>query len=116
MYRLKARREYLPFSHAEEQLAEARNYWICTARPDGRPHSIPVWGFWIDRAPYLGTARASRKARNLAHNPAPCWPGLKKTSPTTPLVGGSIFQIRNRAQMQGLVFGFLGPPRARSPP
>ena len=39
-------------------------------RPDGRPHSIPVWGFWVDGALFFGTARASRKARNLAQNPA----------------------------------------------
>jgi nitroimidazol reductase NimA-like FMN-containing flavoprotein (pyridoxamine 5'-phosphate oxidase superfamily) len=70
MYGLKPRKEFLPFSHAEERLAKARNYWICTTRPDGRPHSIPVWGFWIDGSFYFGTGRASRKARNLSHNPA----------------------------------------------
>jgi len=69
-YGLKPRKEYLPFRHAEERLAKSRNYWACTARPDGRPHSIPVWGFWIDGALYFGTARASRKARNLAQNAA----------------------------------------------
>lgn len=70
MYGLKERREWLPFSHAEDRLTKSRNYWICTARPDGRPHSIPVWGLWIDGALYFGTARTSRKARNLAHNAA----------------------------------------------
>jgi general stress protein 26 len=70
MYGLKPRKQYLPFSHAEERLSKSRNYWICTARPDGRPHSIPVWGFWLDGGFYFGTARASRKARNLAHNAA----------------------------------------------
>ncbi|HEY3617463.1 MAG TPA: pyridoxamine 5'-phosphate oxidase family protein, partial [Candidatus Sulfotelmatobacter sp.] len=70
MYGLKPRNQYLPFSHAEERLSKSRNYWICTARPDGRPHSIPVWGFWLDGAFYFGTARSSRKARNLAHNAA----------------------------------------------
>jgi hypothetical protein len=69
-YGLKARKQYLPFSHAEQRLTKSRNYWICTARPDGRPHSIPVWGFWIDGALYFGTGRSSRKARNLAHNAA----------------------------------------------
>jgi nitroimidazol reductase NimA-like FMN-containing flavoprotein (pyridoxamine 5'-phosphate oxidase superfamily) len=69
-YGLKAREKYLPFSHAETRLAKSRSYWICTARPDGRPHSIPVWGFWIDGALYFGTARDSRKSRNLSHNPA----------------------------------------------
>ena len=70
LYGLKPRKQYPPFSHAEKRLAESRNYWICTARPDGRPHSIPVWGFWIEGALYFGTARSSRKARNLAHNGA----------------------------------------------
>jgi pyridoxine/pyridoxamine 5'-phosphate oxidase len=70
MYGLKKNKNYLPWSHAEERLTKSRNYWICTARPDGRPHSIPVWGLWLDGALYFGTARASRKGRNLAHNPA----------------------------------------------
>ena len=70
MYGLKPRKQYLPFSHAEERLTQSRNYWICTSRPDGRPHSIPVWGFWLDGTLYFGTARSSRKARNLAENAA----------------------------------------------
>ncbi len=70
MYGLKPRKQYLPFSHAEDRLTKSRNYWICTARPDGRPHSIPVWGFWIDGTLYFGTGRDSRKARNLAQNAA----------------------------------------------
>jgi hypothetical protein len=70
LYGLKPRHKFLAFTHAEERLEKARNYWICTVRPDGRPHSIPVWGFWIDGAFYFGTARSSRKARNLVHNPA----------------------------------------------
>jgi len=68
-YGLKPRKQYLPFTHAEQRLTKSRNYWICTARPDGRPHSIPVWGFWFDGTLYFGTGRASRKARNLALNP-----------------------------------------------
>lgn len=70
LYRLKQRKQYLPFRHAETRLAQSKNYWICTSRPDGRPHSIPVWGFFIDGAFYFGTARSSRKARNLAANAA----------------------------------------------
>jgi hypothetical protein len=70
LYGMKSPHHFFPFSHAEARLAQSRNYWICTARPDGRPHSIPVWGFWIEGALYFGTSRTSRKARNLAHNPA----------------------------------------------
>jgi hypothetical protein len=68
--RLQPRDEYLPFSHAEDRLRKARNYWICTARPDRRPHSIPVWGFRLEGAVGFGAARSSRKARNLAQNAA----------------------------------------------
>lgn len=69
-YGLKPRNKYLPWSHAEERLARSRNYWICTARPDGRPHSMPVWGAWIEGALYFGTGRSSRKGKNLANNNA----------------------------------------------
>ncbi|HYL10865.1 MAG TPA: pyridoxamine 5'-phosphate oxidase family protein [Candidatus Acidoferrales bacterium] len=70
LYGPRKRKEYLPWSHAEERLARSRNYWICTSRPDGRPHSIPLWGIWIEGALYFGTARSTRKAHNLEHNPA----------------------------------------------
>jgi Pyridoxamine 5'-phosphate oxidase len=68
MYHGKKRDTFLPWSHAEERLTRARNYWICTSRPDGRPHSAPVWGFWHEGALYFGTHRDSRKARNIAAN------------------------------------------------
>jgi PPOX class probable F420-dependent enzyme len=51
-------------------LAAARNYWLATTRPDGRPHVAPVWGLWLDGAFYFSTDPASRKARNLARQPA----------------------------------------------
>jgi pyridoxine/pyridoxamine 5'-phosphate oxidase len=31
---------------------------------------MPLWGVWLDGAFYFGTDRRSRKARNLAANPA----------------------------------------------
>jgi hypothetical protein len=70
MYIGKKRKAFLPWSHAEQRLVRSRDYWICTTRPDGRPHSVPVWGMWIDGALYFGTARETRKAKNIAHNPA----------------------------------------------
>ena len=68
MYGGKKRDKFLPWSHAEERLVRSKNYWICTSRPDGRPHSAPVWGFWHAGALYFGTHRDTRKARNLAQN------------------------------------------------
>ena len=69
MYLGKKRETFLPWSHAEERLVRSRNYWICTSRPDGRPHSIPVWGFWHDGALYFGTHCDTRKAKNIRDNP-----------------------------------------------
>jgi nitroimidazol reductase NimA-like FMN-containing flavoprotein (pyridoxamine 5'-phosphate oxidase superfamily) len=61
-------RGLLPWSWAVERLSSARNYWISTIRADGRPHSMPVWGVWLDVAFYFSTGALSRKARNLAEN------------------------------------------------
>jgi Pyridoxamine 5'-phosphate oxidase len=60
----------LDWSWATERLAQARNYWVSTARSDGRPHAMPVWGLWLDDAFYFSSAPDSRKAQNLAANPA----------------------------------------------
>ena len=57
----------LPWKWATERLAAARNYWIATTRPDGRPHSRPVWGVWLDDSFYFSTG--SLAAQNLAVNP-----------------------------------------------
>ena len=51
------------------RLEGAATYWVCSARRDGRPHSVPVWGVWLDEIFYFGTHRQSRKARNLVDNP-----------------------------------------------
>jgi PPOX class probable F420-dependent enzyme len=59
----------LPWDRVEERTAEARNYWVATVRPDGRPHITPVWGLWVDGALYFGVAPGTRKARNLTQNP-----------------------------------------------
>lgn len=58
----------LPWDWATEQLTRARNYWIATTCPGGRPHSRPIWGVWLDNAFYFSTG--SRAAQNLATQPA----------------------------------------------
>jgi Pyridoxamine 5'-phosphate oxidase len=57
----------LPWAWAVHQLTEARHYWIGTTRPDGRPHSRPVWGVWLDNRLYFSTG--SLAAGNLASSP-----------------------------------------------
>lgn len=58
------------WASADAKLRESRNYWICTSRPDGRPHAAPVWGIWHEGALYFGTGASSVKARNMDANPA----------------------------------------------
>ena len=61
----------LPWSWAAERLGGYRNYWVTTVSPRSTPHSMPVWGVWIDDRPgfYFSCAPAARKARNLSSNP-----------------------------------------------
>ncbi|HEY7295622.1 MAG TPA: pyridoxamine 5'-phosphate oxidase family protein [Dehalococcoidia bacterium] len=59
----------LAWAWVNRRLEVAQNYWICSTRPDGRPHAMPVWGVWIDGAVLFSTGRSTRKARNIAANP-----------------------------------------------
>jgi hypothetical protein len=62
--------EVLPWADVEERLAAARNYWLCTVRPDGRPHAKPVWAFWIDGALVFSTHPGGVSGRNMGANPS----------------------------------------------
>ena len=62
-------RGLLPWSWAQKRLERGWNYWLVTARPDGRPHMMPVWGLWWDGAFWFSTGEKTVKARNLAANP-----------------------------------------------
>ena len=67
---IEVRTGLLTWERVSQQMAQARNYWLTTTRPDGRPHAMPVWGIWLDETFYFGTGRSSVKGRNLARNPA----------------------------------------------
>jgi pyridoxine/pyridoxamine 5'-phosphate oxidase len=58
----------LAWNDIERQLVKAKNYWVGTTRPDGRPHAMPVWGLWLDGVFYFSSDGSSRKARNIAAN------------------------------------------------
>jgi hypothetical protein len=62
--------DLLPWAHVDERMARSRNYWICTTRPDGRPHATPVWGLWSEGGFYFAVGSSSRKHHNLAVNPS----------------------------------------------
>jgi general stress protein 26 len=60
----------LSWRFVQDRMKKAKNYWVSTTRSGGRPHTMPVWGVWMDDRLYFCTDRASRKARNLSANPA----------------------------------------------
>jgi PPOX class probable F420-dependent enzyme len=62
-------RGLLPWEWAHERLEASHDYWLATARPDGRPHLMPVWGVWNGDALWFSSARSSRKANNLRRHP-----------------------------------------------
>ena len=59
----------LPWSWAEERLRAAHDFWLASARPDGPPHVMPVWGTWDGDALWFSTSNGSRKSRNLLADP-----------------------------------------------
>lgn len=61
--------EALPWAWASEHLSNSHNYWISSVRGESAPHTMPVWGIWLDGAFYFSTSATSRKARNLEQNP-----------------------------------------------
>ena len=59
----------LPWKWAKQRLRKSHNYWITTVKQDGSPHTMVVWGLWLDGAFLFSTGSQSRKAKNLARNP-----------------------------------------------
>jgi len=59
----------LNWDFVEQKLRQAKNYWLCTVRPDGRPHAVPKWAVWVDGKLYFDGSPETRNARNLAGNP-----------------------------------------------
>lgn len=68
----KSKKGLLPWSWAEQRLKKSHNYWITTVKQDGSaqpaPHTMVVWGLWMDGRLLFSTGSQSRKARNLAQN------------------------------------------------
>lgn len=60
----------LTWDQVEPRLREARHYWISSVRPDGRPHSVPRWGVWLDGRFWYDGAPTTRHTRNVEKNPA----------------------------------------------
>ena len=55
----------LPWTWAETRLRDSHDYWVATVWPDGRPHTMPVWGVWDDGVLWFSSSLGSRKIRNI---------------------------------------------------
>lgn len=61
---------HIPRRKIDVWLQGFRSIWVCTTRPDGRPHAVPVWYWWDGQDIYFTTPPNTQKARNLQHQPA----------------------------------------------
>lgn len=65
----------LPWSRPRDLLAAGPTqpdvpFFLGTSRPDGRPHAAGIGALWLDGDLYFTSGPGTRKARNLAANPA----------------------------------------------
>ena len=60
---------FLTWDWVVERLTESKHYWLCSVRPNGRPHTIPRWGVFLDNKFYYDGSPETRHARNLEKNP-----------------------------------------------
>ena len=61
--------EKLSWGYIQQHMQVAKNYWIVTATPSGKPASTPVWGVWLDDRLYFDGSPQTRRGRNIAANP-----------------------------------------------
>lgn len=98
--------ELLPWSHVTERMDAARNYWVSTTRPDGRPHAAPVWGVWMEGVFYFGTGSTSRKHRNIVEQP---WIVVHlESGDDTVILEGAAERVADRALLER-INGVYGP-------
>ena len=57
-------------AHILERLGRDIIVWLVSVRPDGRPHTVPVWFLWEEGGTLLLFSKPDQKIRNLRANPA----------------------------------------------
>jgi hypothetical protein len=61
--------EVLAWEEVRTQLEEAPAYWLATVRRDGRPHTVPLDGVWLDDVWWYGGAPETVHMRAVATDP-----------------------------------------------
>jgi hypothetical protein len=99
-----------PWAEARERLEKAekyRTYWVTTVGPDGRPHTMPVIGLWVDKAFYFISGEGTRKGRNLASNPECVMAvGLSSLPALDLVVEGKVERVTDDAKLQRVAKGY----------
>jgi len=109
----------LHWSWAAERLTAARNYWVVSTWPGGRPHTMPVWGMWDDSTLWFTSAAGSRKVKNLRADPRCCVTTEDASDPviiegtarfaTDPSVLQRVVDLMNAKYHSGVDLDFLDP-------
>ena len=61
---------HIPFGKCDAWLRATRSMWLSSTRPNGRPHTVPVWFVWDGTAIFFQTGSTTQKYRNLQHEPS----------------------------------------------
>jgi hypothetical protein len=93
-----------PWSWALKRLEKSHNYWISTARADGRPHLMVVWGVWIEDSFWFCTGARTQKSKNLAAH-SHCVIATENAEEAVILEGQSA-QISDNIQIHGFVSAY----------
>jgi hypothetical protein len=88
----------------DEQMTQARNYWICSVAPGGKPHASPVWGVWVEGNLFFSCDRHSRKGRNLLANPAVTV--HLESGDDTVIFEGVVEEVRDSAEMDKMAAAY----------
>ena len=106
--------EQLDWATVSRWLSDARNYWLGTARPDGRPHVSAVWGVWSSERLYFTTSPETVTARILATNPKAL--AHLESATEVVIVEGLAEQLDPRDVPPGIVDGYEAKYEWRMPP
>jgi PPOX class probable F420-dependent enzyme len=90
----------LDWSWAAQRLTAARNYWVATVWPTGRPHLMPVWAMWDDSTLWFSSAVGSRKTKNLRADPN-CVVTTDASDPV--IIEGQATVVTEPAQLQRVI-------------
>lgn len=60
---------FLTWEWVAKQLTESKHYWLCSVRPNGKPHVVPRWCVFVDGKIYYDGSPETRHAQNIGKNP-----------------------------------------------